>query len=65
MAAWLDARSHALEGAEFIGEFASEREVITARILLIEDVKVLTRQPHAPKTIGAARTGDALDQVCA
>ena len=65
MATWLDAPSHALKGAEFLGEFASERKVITSRILLIENMKVLAGQPYAPKTVGAARTSNALDQVCA
>lgn len=62
-ATWLNARLRDLKGAEILREFASEREVVTTRIRLVENVKVLAGQSHAPKAVGAARASHALDQV--
>lgn len=49
--------------SQLFDKLSRDSEILTARIRLIQYVKVLPGQAHAPKAVGAARAGDAFDQV--
>src|SRR5690348_16028973 len=46
-------------------ELAREREVFLATVGLVQDVKILVREPRTAKAIRAVREPDALHQVVA
>jgi hypothetical protein len=57
------ALGHSCLQTQFFVQFARDGKVVTARIRLVENMEIFTRQTGAPEAIVAARAGHTLCEV--